>query len=248
MPASFFGFTLVVTSSNETCAGNGTLTFIPSNTDPAGSISYLVYLLPNTTTPYTTLNTTTLNGLSAGTYRVIAIETVGAVSTTQQMDVTITNSIVPLTYTVQSLNQACSTTSNIVVTTTSGIGVTYEIFQGPVTYPLQAANTFSGLPVGVYKIRVFDACGSGVVSTFTVTLNPAGLTIGPPVFSNTAPPSCNFTIATNTITAATGTVIGYPLAIQYTVNPPGGGAPIITNTNLGSGNLTSQNISTTIPS
>ena len=247
MPASIFGFTLVVTSSNETCAGNGTLTFIPSNTDPAGSISYLVYLLPNTTTPYTTLNTTSLSGLSAGTYRVIAIETVGAVSTTQQMDVTITNSVVSLTYEVQSLNQACSTTSNIIVIITTGIGVMYEIFEGPVTFPLQAANTFSGLPVGVYKIRVFNACGVGETFTYTVTLNPAGLTIATPVFTNTTPPSCNFTIATNTITAATGTVIGYPLAIQYTVNPPGGGAPIVTNTNLGTGNLTSQNISTTIP-
>lgn len=247
MPASIFGFTLVVTSSNETCAGNGTLTFIPSNTDPAGSISYLVYLLPNTTTPYTTLNTTSLSGLSAGTYRVIAIETVGSVSTTQQMDATITNSIVPLIYMVQSLNQACSTTSNIIVTTTSGIGVTYEIFSGPITFPLQASNTFSGLPVGSYSIRVFDACGNGIVSTFTVTLNVAGLTIGTPVLTNTVPPSCNFSIATNTITAATGTVIGYPLTIQYTVNPPGGGAPIITNTNLSGGNLTSQNISITIP-
>ena len=214
IPASVFGFTLVVTSSNETCAGNGSLTFIPSNTDPAGSISYLVYLLPNTTTPYTTLNTTSLSGLSAGTYRIIAIETVGAVSTTQQVDITITNSIVPLIYTVQSLNQACSTTSNIIVTTTSGIGITYEIFSGPITFPLQASNTFSGLPAGSYSIRVFDSCGNGVVSTFTVTLNLAGLIIGAPVFTNTAPPSCNSTIVTNTITAATGTVIGYPLAIQ----------------------------------
>ncbi len=247
MPASIFGFTLVVTSSNETCAGNGTLTFIPSNTDPAGSISYLVYLLPNTSTPYTTLNTTTLSGLSAGTYRIIAIETVGTVSTTQQTDITITNTIVPLTYTVQSLNQACSTTSNIVALTTTGVGVTYEIFFGPITFPPQASNTFTGLPVGVYKIRVFDACGSGVVSTFTVTLNLAGLTIGAPVLTNTAPPSCNFTVATNTITAATGTVIGYPLSIQYTVNPPGGGPPIISNTILNNGNQTSQSISTTIP-
>jgi len=248
MPASIFGFTLVVTSSNETCAGNGSMTFIPSDTDPAGTISYLIYLLPNTTTPYTTTNATTLSGLSAGTYRVIAIETVGSVSTTQQTDVVISNSVVPLTFNVQSLNQACSTTSNIVVNTISGIGVTYEIFSGPLTFPLQASNTFSGLPIGSYGIRVFDACGNGVVSTFTVTLNLAGLTIGPPVLTNTAPPSCNFIVATNTITAATGTVIGYPLTIQYTVNPPGGGAPIIINTILNTGDQSSQSISTTIPS
>ncbi len=248
LPNSLFGFILSVIPTHETCSGNGALTFSPSNTNPAGSITYLVYRLPNTSTPFATLNTTVLNGLSAATYRIIATETVGAMSTTQQLDVTVNNNIVPLVYTIQSLNQACSSTSNIIVNTTTGIGVSYEIFQGPVTFPLQASNTFSGLPVGVYRIRVFNACGSGVVSTFTVTLNPTGLTIGPPVFSNISPPSCAFTNVTNTITPASGTVIGYPLAIQYSVNPPGGGAPIISNSNIISGNATSQNITTIIPS
>ncbi len=244
---SVFGFTLTVTSTNETCSGNGSITFLPANTDPAGTIAYLVYLLPNTTTPYSTLNTTLLSGLSAGIYRVIATETVGTVATTQQIDVTINNNVVPLTYVVQSLNQACSTTSNIIVNTTTGVGVSYEIFIGPITFPLQASNTFTGLPVGVYTIRVFDACGSGVVSTFTVTLNPTGLTIEDPVYSNTFPPSCTSIVATNTITASFGTVIGYPLSIQYTVNPPGGGLPIILNSILSNGNQTSQSISTSIP-
>ncbi len=244
---SVLGFTLSVTPTHETCSGNGAMTFSTSNTAPGGSITYLVYRLPNTTTPYATLSANVLNGLSAGIYRVIATETVGATSTTEQLDVTINNNIVPLVYNVQSLNQACSSTSNIIVNVTSGVGVSYEIFQGPVTFPLQASNTFTGLPVGVYKIRVFDACGSGVVSTFTVTLNPAGLTIAAPVFSNTAPPSCTATIVTNTITPAAGTVIGYPLSIQYTVNPPGGGTPIIINSNVASGNPTSEPISTTIP-
>ncbi|MES2748662.1 MAG: T9SS type B sorting domain-containing protein [Bacteroidota bacterium] len=248
LPNTIFGFTLSVTPTHETCAGNGSLTFTPSNTDPSGSITYLVYLLPNTTTPFASLNTTVLSSLAAGTYRVIATETVGATATTQQVDVTINNNIVPLTYTVQSLNQACSSTSSITITITTGVAVSYEIFNGPVTFPLQASNTFSGLPNGDYSIRVFDACGNGIVRTFTVTLNPVGLTIGPPVFSSTTPPSCVATVVTNTITSAAGTVIGYPLSIQYTVNPPGGGAPIITNSNFASGNATSQPLSTTIPS
>lgn len=243
-----FGFTLTVTPTHETCSGNGSLTFNVTNPDPGGSITYLVYLLPNTTTPYATLNTPFLGGLSAGTYRVIATETVGTVATTQQVDVTVNDNTGLLTYNVQILNQACATTSNIIVNVTVGTGVTYEIFAGPVTFPLQASNTFSGLPVGVYQIRVFDACGNGIPSTFTVTLNPTGLTIGPPVFTPTTPPSCTATVVTNTITPAPGTVIAYPLAIQYTVFPPGGGTPIVTNTNLLSGNATSQPISTTIPS
>lgn len=246
-PGSLLGFTLSVTPTHETCPGNGALTFNVSNTDPAGSITYLIYLLPNTTTPYASQSTTFLGGLSAGTYRVIATETVGATSTTQQVDVTVNDNVIDLAFDVDILNQACSSTSNIIVVVNAGTAVSYEIINGPVTYPLQSSNTFSNLPPGTYQIRVFDSCGNAKVQTFTVTLNPAGLTIGPPVFSNTTPPSCTATVVTNTISPAAGTVIGYPLAIQYTVNPPGGGTPIVTNSNIATGNATSQPISTTIP-
>lgn len=242
-----FAFTLSVTQSNETCNGNGTIGFTASSADPNGSIQYLVYKLPNTSVPIASLNTNLLSGLPAGDYRVIAKETVSGVVTTQQQDVTITNLVVPLVYTVQSLNQACSTTSDISVTATSGVAVSYEIISGPITFPLQSSNAFSGLPVGVYKVRVFDNCGIGIVQTFTVTLVTAGITIGSPIFSNTSPVSCNFTVVTNTITPASGTVIGYPLAIQYTVHPPGGAPDIVTNDNINNGNVLSQNVSATIP-
>ena len=244
---SSFGFTLSATSISETCSGNGSITFIPTNTNASGTITYLVYKLPNLTTPYASQTTTLLSGLSEGIYRIIATETVGTTATTQQIDITVNNNVVPLVYSVQSLNQACSSTSNINVTVSSGIGVSYEIFNGPLTFPIQSSNTFSGLPVGVYKIRVFDACGNGVVSTFTVTLNPIGLNIASPVISNTTPPSCNFIVVTNNISPQSGTVIGYPLAIQYTVNPPGGGVPIISNTIVTIANQTSLDISKIIP-
>ena len=246
IPNLFFGFTFTVTPTDESCSGNGTLTFNPSNVDPNGSITYIVYKLPDLTTPLTTLANTFLGGLNAGNYRVIATETVGATATTQQVDVVINNNIVPLAFTVESVNQVCSSTSNIIVITTSGIGVFYEIFDGPVLFPLQAANTFTGLPVGTYKIRVFDNCGNGLVSTFTVTLNTIGLNISPPAYSNTSPQSCVAINVQNTITPATGTVIGYPLDIVYTVNPPNGGAPIVSNVQLNDGNLLSQPLSTVI--
>lgn len=245
--STVFGFTFSAVPTPETCSSNGTISFSSFNTDPNGTIVYIVYKLPDSTTPYATVSGNLLTSLSAATYRIIAKETVGSTSTQQQMDVVVNNAIVPLIYSVQSLNQACSNTSNIVVTTISGFPVSYEIFSGPVLFPSQASNAFSGLPVGVYKIRVFDACGVGVVQTFTVNQNTAGITIGPPTFSNANPPSCNFTVATNTLTPALGTVLGYPLAITYTVHPPGGGAPIVFNSNLLSGNPTSQNLVQTIP-
>jgi gliding motility-associated-like protein len=242
-----FSFTLNVTQTDETCNGNGTIGFTASSADPNGSIQYLVYKLPNTSIPIASLTTNLLSGLPAGDYRVIAKETVAGVVTTQQQDVTIANLAVPLIYTVQSLNQACSTTSNISVTATSGVAVSYEIITGPMTFPLQSSNTFAGLSVGVYKVRVFDNCGIGIVQTFTVTLVTAGISISAPVFSNTIPVSCNSTVVTNTITPAVGTVIGYPIAIQYTIHPPGGAPDIIINSNLNSGSPLSQNVSVTMP-
>lgn len=247
-PISLFAFSFTVTPTPETCAGNATLTFAASAVDPAGTIEYFVYKLPDTVVPYATVTSTNLSGLTGGDYLIIAKETVNNVVTSQQQqNVTITSSVQPLQFTVISLNQTCATTSTITVNVTSGIALNYEIFFGPVLFPVQTSNTFSNLPVGVYKIRVFDACGIGVVSTFNVMLNPTGLTLTNPVFSNTNPASCNTTVATQTITPNAGTVISYPLNIQYVIHPPGGGADIIYNQIIASGNATSLDISQTIP-
>lgn len=240
-----FSFTVVAT--NETCSGNGTLTFTASGADPSGSIVYEVYKLPNTSVPLATVTDNNLGGLSAGTYKIIAKETVGGLTTSQESQTTINNNVQPLVIDVDSINQACSANSNIVVNALSGTPVNYEIFSGPVTFPLQTDNTFNNLPVGVYRIRVFDACGTGVVSTFTVTLNATGLNIGAPTFSNTSPASCTASIAEHTITPASGTVIGYPLQIQFVVHPPGAGPDQTFSSVLNSGNLNTAQISETIP-
>jgi gliding motility-associated-like protein len=247
LPILGFGFTFTATPTAESCLGNGSIAFTTSNADPLGTIVFEVYLLPNTALPVATVTTNSLGGLAAGNYRIIAKETVGGVVTVQQQDVTINFSVVPLVFNIQTFNQACSANSNITVNTTSGVGVSYEIFSGPITFPPQTSNTFSGLPVGVYRIRVFDNCGTGVVSTFTVTLNITGLVADPPTFSNTAPPDCNFTVVNNSINAAAGTVIGYPIDIQYIVHPPGGAANQIFNSTLAIGNLTAIDLSQTIP-
>lgn len=241
------GFTFTATPTDESCAGNGTITLASFNTDPNGTLLYVVYKLPETTIPYATLSGSNLSGLSSGTYTIIARETVGSVTTTQQQNVVINSTIVPLLYTVQSVNQACSNTSNILVNVVTGSGVSYEIFSGPLLFPPQSSNTFTGLPIGVYKIRVFDNCGIGVVQTFTVSQNTAGITIGSPSFYDTNPQNCSFIIATNTLTPSSGTVLGYPLQINYTVHPPGGAPFINLNSTIVNGNSTSQNVSITIP-
>ncbi len=47
---------------------------------------------------------------------------------------------------------------------------TYELFQGPVTRPVQSSPVFPGLPIGVYDIRLFDDCLNS--STTTVSIEP----------------------------------------------------------------------------
>ncbi len=247
-PIYLFAFSFTVTPTPENCSGNATLTFAANNVNPAGTIEYFVYKLPDTIVPYATVTSTSLSGLTGGDYLIIAKETVNNVVTSeQQQNVTISSTVQPLQFSVNSLNQTCATTSTITVNVSSGVAATYEIFFGPVLFPTQTSNTFSNLPVGVYKIRVFDACGIGVVSTFNVMLNPTGLTVTNPVFSNPIPASCNSTVATQTITPNTGTVISYPLTVQYTIHPPGGGADIIFNQVINSGNPSTLNISQVIP-
>ncbi len=244
-PLIGFGFNLTVTPFHETCPGNASLRFTVTNTIAGSSIVYVVYKLPDLTTPYASGTEATVNGLTAGDYRVIARETVGSSTTTQQQDVTITTSFVPINYTVEALNQACSTSSSISVVVSSGTAATYAIISGPATFPPQASNTFSGLAVGVYRIRVTDSCGNAVVQAFTVTLNPTLLTVNNPIFTDTAPPSCSEVVATNTITPAPGTVIGYPLQIDYVLHLPTGitHIPVVLN----SGDPTSQDISQILP-
>jgi gliding motility-associated-like protein len=245
-PITSFGFSLTVTPTNETCPGNGSLSFAVSSADPNGTIVYTVYKLPDTTTPYASGTTPFVNGLTVGDYRVIARETVGSVTTTQQQDVSITSSFEPLTYTVASVNQACSNNSTISVSIDSGTAATYAIISGPATFPTQTSNTFTGLAIGLYRIKVTDSCGNSVVQAFTVTLNPTLLNVGSPDFTDAVPPSCNFVTATNTISPSTGTVIAYPLQIHYVLHLPGGTVTDI-NTVLNSGDPLSQDIVQTLP-
>lgn len=247
LPSLCSGFQFTATPTPETCFGNGTINFSTTNTDPNGTIVFIVYKLPNNSIPLSTVIGNSLSGLTAGNYLIVAKETIGGVSTTQQTTITIVNNIVPLTYTVNGLNQACSTTTDISINVTSGSASLFEIFAGPVTFAPQTSNSFNGLPLGVYSIRVFDDCGTGAVTTYTTTINQTALSVGPPSFTSTNPPSCSNSIVTNTITPADGTVIAYPISIQYIIHPPGGAADIIINSTYTSGNILSQDVSQSIP-
>lgn len=216
--AQLSNFTLNVTKTDEVCPNNGTLNFFVSNTTPGSVILYSVYLLPNTTTPISVQSATTLSGLSSGNYRVVANQTLGVNSGTQQQNITIVNLVNPLLYQVTSTNENCGNDGTITVGVTSGTVLNYEIFSGPMTRPLQNSNTFSGLTAGIYQIRVFDTCNQGVVQTYTLLRSDTNLnlTIIPPYLSSCTSVNIGFSFQ-----STLGTV-RYPIQVITTLVLPTG--------------------------
>ena len=221
-------FTLQVTSTNETCSGNGSLTFAISGTTNGATIVYSIFLLPNSTSPIATLSGNTIGGLVAGNYSVIATQSLGTLTNSQQQYVTIINQISTLTYAIDGNNLSCGVDGTITINTLTGNSVSYEIFSGPITFPIQSSNIFVGLILGSYQIRVFDNCGDGIVQTFSV-FNPisGGLSI---TSNNTFSSSnCSTVLVSQTIANTDSYPISYPLNIQYTVFHPVTGAAIVSN-------------------
>ena len=237
-------FTLTVTPTNETCTANGSLSFSTSGTTAGASMVYSIYLLPNTTTPIATLTGNTYGGLVAGNYSVVATQSVGNQSGTQQQNVSISNQITPLSYQLSSTNFPCNNNAQITVTVSSGTAALYEIISGPITKPLQTSNVFTDLTSGTYQIRVFDDCGEGVVQTYTLVTTGVNLIISNQISS--PPTNCQTAVIRHNLTSSASNSIAYPLTIECTVFPPSG-APIVFNQTIPNGNQSSQLYTQIIP-
>ncbi len=241
-------FSLTVTKTDETCTGNGSLTFNVANTTSGSTILYSIYLFPNLTTPITTLTTNSFTGLSSGNYRVVALQSLGGLSNSQQQDIQINNLIVPLVYNLVGQSVSCQSNGSITVNVTQGTPATYEIISGPVIIAPQTSNIFTGLGVGNYNVRVNDACGDGVVQTFTVN---AISTI--PNFSLSALTTqcnlidCNTMAASFSINAIGTNTLNYPLTVVFTILPPNSGAPILFNQTITSGNGFTEIVNLNLP-
>ncbi len=228
-------FTLSVAVQNETCPGNGQLSISVSGTDPAASMFYKVYKLPDLVNSITEQAAPVITGLTAGTYRVIAIQTVAGESNSQTADAVIEDQIAPLAFTVTSTGSSCQNDGTMTIDVFGGTGVQYEIISGPVTAPLQASNTFGNLPAGVYQVRVFDDCGEGWVATHTLFPNPGEISLEGPSVPDNILPSCNSVYVANSVLVDPAQSIIYPLSVQYTIYPPGSGAPIVINSTIATG-------------
>jgi gliding motility-associated-like protein len=245
--AQLSSFSLVVTKTDETCTGNGSLSFTVQNTTPGATIIYTIYNLPNVTTPIATLSTNSFTGLSAGNYRVIATQTLGNFSNMQLLDIQIFDVRNNIIFQLSSQQLTCNT-GTITATVLSGQPVTYEIVSGPVMFPPQATNSFTNLGPGSYNVRVIDACGDGYVQTFTLNfVNPPNLTLEPSAIVCGALASCSTITTVLLITSDEDTTIRYPLTIQSTTFPPNGGIPIILNQIVSTGDSISQNLTVVVP-
>lgn len=239
-------FALQVTVTNETCSGNGLLSFNVTGQTAGSTIVYSIYHLPDLTTPIAITGANSITGLVAGNYRVVATQSLGALSNSQQQDATVLDRIVPLQYNLTTQNALCGNDGKLIVTITQGTAVNYEIIGGPVLFPLQTSNVFTGLTVGTYQVRIFDSCGNGIVSDFTIQASNPNVTIGDVSFEALSCTTANINVEIVSGTINQGNAIAYPLQVVYTVYPPSG-APIIVNQTIASGDLQSEQLVFQVP-
>ncbi|NNT72425.1 gliding motility-associated C-terminal domain-containing protein [Flavobacterium sp. IMCC34852] len=234
-------FTLTVNHTDETCTGNGSLSFSVSNTTPGATILYSIYELPDVANPISVQSDGSLSGLTAGTYRIVATQTLAGNSGTQQQDVVIEDDVEELTYQIVSSNEICGNDGRITVIILSGTVtpnvLSYELFSGPMIRPLQASNIFNNLTAGTYSVRVYDSCGEGVVQTFTVQASDPALEVSffQPILASCT--TVNVGFGFESVFPTPFGVVKFPLQVTTTVFPATGGS--ITYNQTVNGGITS---------
>lgn len=239
-------FSVTATPTPQTCLGNGALAFTVSGTVTGSSIDYTVYLLPNTTTPVAVVTSPGLGSLTAGTYQILATQTLGNQSNTSTTTAIILDQTEEIAFTMMQTPVQCGNDGIITVNVTSGLPEFYEILSGPVTRPIQASNVFEDLPVGQYQVRVHDICGDALVVTIQVTQVNPSLVIQAAAFPGGELPSCTTIMARHYFTASANTQIFFPVTFEFTVFPPGGGTPVVV-TEVHSGGIPPFSITAEIP-
>lgn len=234
-------FTVSATATPQTCLGNGSISLTVTGTDSSANIDYAVYLLPNTTTPVVVTTSATVNSLVSGNYLVIATQSLAGDSNTASVNVTIANNASVLQITPAIQNEHCGNDGSITINVNSGNPVSYEIIAGPVTAPLQPSNVFNNLPSGQYQVRTHDICGDAQVVTIQVVEAEPEVVILPTQLAGGELPGCGQIAVTHKFTATLGHEIFFPLTFEYTVFPPGGGAPQVVTQVVASGDAFGEN-------
>jgi gliding motility-associated-like protein len=225
--AQLLDFELTIIATDETCTGNATFTFTINNPTPGAVILYSVFLQPNVTVPVSVSTVPFVGSLSAGTYTVYAVETLGTTSITKQKDISIvSDTLDPIQISAHSLTNSCNTTGgDIIIDVMSGNPVNYQITQGPQVMPLQTSNVFTNMPQGVYLIIAYNECGEAWPYNYFHEVNPQLPVVSDPIFQNVLSGDCNTVTITNTLQYPANTAIVYPITVTYTIIPPDGGTP-----------------------
>lgn len=228
--AQLTDFSLLVNIQNETCTGNGTLQFELANTTPNATVTFSVYALPNTTQPVVTTTQLSVTGLTAGTYQVVALQTLGNASNSQQTTVTLIDERTILSYQISGQQVNCFN-ADVTIDVTVGQPVSYEIISGPVTYPPQSSNQFFNLPPGTYLFRVNDNCNDAIVQSYTVFyVNPPNVAVGSLVLDCVLS-SCTTGAATLSLFSDDTTLsLRYPLTLEFTAQASNQGSIFWTQT------------------
>lgn len=238
-------FTLNVANTNETCLGNGTLAFSTSGTTAGATVTFYIYLLPNLSSPIAVQTSNILSGQTSGTYQVTAVQVLGADQNSQSATATISSTIVPLNYFINSTVATCNN-GTLTVNVTNGIGVQYEILSGPITRSLQSSPVFTALPGGLYTVRVFDNCGDATVIAHTVSTSATSTVIIGTASFAAGLPTCNTIDVTHILSTQPNQSLHYPFLITYNLHFPNGSSQIVTNI-LTSGMVTDQPVLAQIP-
>jgi uncharacterized protein (DUF2141 family) len=240
-------FSLQVDKTDETCPGNGSLSFEAINTAPGASVLYKIYLMPDSTNPIAVQSNESLGSLAAGTYSVVAVQTAGGATTTKQANITIYDQTIEFNFNTVSANENCTGGGSIIINAASGTAVSYEIISGPQTRPLQSSNVFHNLPMGTYNVRVFDSCGLGKVKTHTLTYVTSVLSISNAIYPDVSSPQCNTITVQHRITPSEG-IITYPLTVEQEFDAMDmSGDPVTNNQTFTSGPSDELLVSAVVP-
>lgn len=249
--SGFQGFCQIVvtgTPVNQTCPGNGSITFTAQNINNSFPVTYTLYLLPDTTLPVSESTNPVAQSLSAGTYTVTASQTINGSTTSG----TSTPIVIQNLYTAPDFkfdppqNTHCGNDGKITAILIAGNIITYELL-GPENRPPQASPEFDNLPAGIYTVLAKDACGTVIPHTITIFSDVPELVISEPVFPDAELPACDLITLSNIITPATDLPLIYPYTVVIKLYPPQGGTPIIYNQVITTGAEDTFTISQVIP-
>ncbi len=222
--AQLTDFSLSLSKVDEICPNNGSITFTVSGATPGSTFLYFIYKLPDETNPLALIDETVYEGLAAGTYKVVAIQSLGVQTNSQTAYITINPVYQPLIFAVTGLIAPCSTVGSITITGLQGAIATYEITSGPVIPPLQTTGVFANLPQGAYSVKVSDACGFAATMDYSLLPPTTSLTIVPAAPSNQ---SCSTQILSGSFVATGAQSIAAPIQMTCVIHPPSGAPDIV---------------------